>query len=327
MITEPSRLLHDATLKLGKGELKEAIDLVTKASKEIRGRLLLKNISPSEYSILKQLSYLLDCAALQYFILSKEEGIGTNDVSKLGRLCLSLGICNVLETLLLPLVRTYSSLNHEKQESSWLCQFNELLKQEIHDSVKRVVRDIRNERLRGPKEELNRSIKKIVNSADPTVEVVRELATRLGRRFEAGDFKQARKLYEYVRDEIQYIYDPFGIEEIQPPEVTLKLRSGDCEDQAILLTSLLLAIGFESALLFADANNDGLPDHVYSAVYIPKAPDYTKPFAKKKLNDGKNLHDWIPLDPTSLDSDFGVIPIEDLQIAKLVSIPAKKQKT
>ncbi|MCK4436153.1 transglutaminase domain-containing protein [Candidatus Bathyarchaeota archaeon] len=327
MITEPSRLLHDATLKLGKGELKEAIDLVTKASKEIRGRLLLKNISPSEYSILKQLSYLLDCAALQYFILSKEEGIGTNDVSKLGRLCLSLGICNVLETLLLPLVRTYSSLNHEKQESSWLCQFNELLKQEIHDSVKRVVRDIRNERLRGPKEELNRSIKKIVNSADPTVEVVRELATRLGRRFEAGDFKQARKLYEYVRDEIQYIYDPFGIEEIQPPEVTLKLRSGDCEDQAILLTSLLLAIGFESALLFADANNDGLPDHVYSAVYIPKAPDYTKPFAKKKLNDGKNLHDWIPLDPTSLDSDFGVIPIEDLQIAKLVSIQAKKQKT
>ncbi|MCK4320761.1 transglutaminase domain-containing protein [Candidatus Bathyarchaeota archaeon] len=327
MITEPSRLLHDATLKLGKGELKEAIDLVTKASKEIRGRLLLKNISPSEYSILKQLSYLLDCAALQYFILSKEEGIGTNDVSKLGRLCLSLGICNVLETLLLPLVRTYSSLNHEKQESSWLCQFNELLKQEIHDSVKRVVRDIRNERLRGPKEELNRSIKKIVNSADPTVEVVRELATRLGRRFEAGDFKQARKLYEYVRDEIQYIYDPFGIEEIQPPEVTLKLRSGDCEDQAILLTSLLLAIGFESALLFADANNDGLPDHVYSAVYIPKAPDYTKPFAKKKLNDGKNLHDWIPLDPTSLDSDFGVIPIEDLQIAKLVAIPTKEQKT
>lgn len=327
MITEPSRVLYDAILKLRKGELKEAIDLVTKARKEIRNRLLLKNIGASEYSILKQLSYLLDSTALQHFILSKKEGTETDNISKLGRLCLSLGICNVVETLLLLLARTHSGFNHEKQESSWLCQFNELLKQEIHGSVKRVVRDIRNERLRGPKEELNRSIKKIVDSADPTAEGVRELAIRLGRRFEAGDFKQARKLYEYVRDEIQYVYDPFGMEEIQPPEVTLRLRSGDCEDQAILLTSLLLAIGFESALLFADANNDGLPDHVYSAAYIPKAPDYTKPFAKKKLDDGKNLHDWIPLDPTSLDSDFGVIPIEDLQIAKLVSIPTKEQKT
>lgn len=300
---------------------------MTKARKEIRNHFSLKSTGSSEYGILKQISYLLDCATLHYFILSKEEEIGTDDVSKLGHLCLSLGICNVLETLLLPLVRTYSSLNHEKQESLWLCQFNELLKQEICDSVKRVVWNIRNKRLRGPKEELDRSIEKIVDSVDPTREGIRELATRLGRRFEAGDFKQARKLYEYVRDEIQYVYDPFGIEEIQSPQVTLKLRSGDCEDQAILLTSLLLAIGFESALLFADANNDGLPDHVYSAVYIPKAPDYTKPFAKKKLNDGKDLHDWIPLDPTSQDSDFGVIPIEDLEITKLVSIPTKQQKT
>jgi len=78
-----------------------------------------------------------------------------------------------------------------------------------------------------------------------------------------------------------------------------------------LLSSLLLAIGFETALIFADVDGDNVADHVYSAVYIPSAPDIYKPFASKKFS-GKDLHDWIPLDPTSEDLDFGVITLDNL---------------
>ena len=74
----------------------------------------------------------------------------------------------------------------------------------------------------------------------------------------------------------------------------------------------------------ACTDSDGVPDHVYSAVYIPEAPDYTKPFKRQQLADGKNLHDWIPLDPASQDSDFGVIPLQDLEMVKLVEVPPRK---
>ncbi len=323
---EPSYLLHDATVKLKRGELKAAIDLVAKARKDIQSHLQFKSLGSSEHDTLVQLTYLLNCAALQYFIRSKEEEISSDDTSKLCHLCLSLGICNILDTLFLPLAGTRSKLEHEIREFSWLRRFSEGLKQEIDETVKQVLEDIRSRKLEGSKEGLDQSIKKIVDSVNPSAEEVRNLAASLGRRFEAGDFKQARKLYEYVRDEIQYIYDPFGMEEIQKPELTLKLRSGDCEDQAILLASLLLAVGFKPALLFADADNDGLPDHVYTAVYLPRAPDYTKPFARKKTGDGKDLHDWVPLDPSAPDADFGVIPIGNLQISKFVSFPRRKQE-
>jgi hypothetical protein len=52
---------------------------------------------------------------------------------------------------------------------------------------------------------------------------------------------------------------------------------------------------------------------VYSAVHIPNAPELYKPFANKKIA-GKDLHDWIPLDSTSEDLDFGVITFDNLEI-------------
>ncbi len=198
-----------------------------------------------------------------------------------------------------------------------------MVREALCKSVRQVVGEIEGKEKAGLLKDVDRSVAKIIDSVDPNAAGLRELAIDLGRLFEAGDFKQARKIFEFVRDEIQYVYDPMGLEEVQPPTTTLKLRAGDCEDQAILLSSLLSAIGFESALIFADTNNDGVSDHVYSAVYIPTAPDYTKPFENKELKDGKNLHDWIPLDPASQDSDFGVIPVQDLQIVKLVPVRAR----
>lgn len=56
------------------------------------------------------------------------------------------------------------------------------------------------------------------------------------------------QIYKFVRDEIKYTEDyltyDYRFEYWQFPEETLRLRTGDCEDQAILLCTLLRAKGY-----------------------------------------------------------------------------------
>jgi len=325
ILTECNRLLQEAITRLGKGEVESAISSISEARKKLVVGFSLTTIGPDEYNVMRQIMHLMQCAMLHYFALAKREKAKENNVLTLTYLGQALGISASLDSLVFPLMQSYSKIEYARNEIQWLSKLNNIVREALWKSASQVVREIEGKGKAELTKDLDHTVAKIVNSVNPNAPGLRELAINLGRSFEAGDFKQARKIFEFVRDEIQYIYDPMGLEEIQPPETTLKLRAGDCDDQAILLSSLLLTIGFESALIFADTDNDGVADHVYSAVHIPKAPDYTKPFKRKKLDDGKNLHDWIPLDPTSQDSDFGVIPIQDLQITKLIPVPPQKK--
>lgn len=323
-LIECNRLLQEAINKLSKGEVENAISSLSEAKNKILANLSFTTIGENEQKIMYQLAVLMQCVMLHYFALSKREQIRENNVIALTYLGHALGISSILDSYLLPLIEKRSKTKFELDEILWLSKLNNLTRETLCKSSTDVVRKIKGKEKVGLLEGLDHSTVKIINSVNPNAPHVREFAIKLGRRFEAGDFKQARKIFEFVRDEIQYIYDPRNLEEIQSPETTLQLRAGDCEDQAILLSSLLSAIGFETALIFADTNNDQIPDHVYSAVLIPDAPEYTKPLQSKRLADGSNLHEWIPLDPVSQDSDFGVIPIQDLQIERLIPIPSQK---
>lgn len=53
-----------------------------------------------------------------------------------------------------------------------------------------------------------------------------------------------RTLQGYVRDTITYLPDVRDVETLQSPDLTLRQGSGDCDDKAILLASLLESIGF-----------------------------------------------------------------------------------
>jgi len=318
-------LLQEAITRLNRGEVESAISSLSEARNKLAASFSLTTIGPNEYDVMRQIIRLMQCAMLHYFALAKREQFRENNVLTLTYLGHALGISVALDSLLLPLIERYSKTKYTRDEILWLSKLNNLVRETLCKSVTKDVGKIEGKEKIGILKDVNRSVAKIVDSVNPNASRVRELAINLGRRFEAGDFKQARKIFEFVRDEIQYVYDPMGLEEVQSPETTLKLRAGDCEDQAILLSSLLSAIGFESALIFADTDNDKIPDHVYSAVFISAAPEYTKPFQRKKLDDGKDLHDWIPLDPASQDSDFGVIPIQDLQIVKLVPVQPQKK--
>lgn len=59
----------------------------------------------------------------------------------------------------------------------------------------------------------------------------------------SGFVDQVRRLQQWVQTNIRYIYDPPDVELVQTPQYTLQQRAGDCDDQSVLLASMLQATG------------------------------------------------------------------------------------
>lgn len=77
---------------------------------------------------------------------------------------------------------------------------------------------------------------------------IRELALRQVRRLPDKNFTaEANALFKFVRDNIRYVKDINGVETIHTPIELLKRGQGDCDDQSILLASLLESIGHPTA--------------------------------------------------------------------------------
>ena len=53
-------------------------------------------------------------------------------------------------------------------------------------------------------------------------------------------------VFDFVKYGIRYVRDIRGVETLQTPEATLKLKQGDCDDKATLLSALLESIGFKT---------------------------------------------------------------------------------
>ena len=70
-------------------------------------------------------------------------------------------------------------------------------------------------------------------------------------------------------ENLHYVSDPRGLEYVAPPEETLRTLSGDCDDFAVLLTSMYLSVGLRAAVALIDTNNDGVADHAASLVELP----------------------------------------------------------
>lgn len=99
---------------------------------------------------------------------------------------------------------------------------------------------------------------------------VRTLAQQLVQSCPENDRHcEAATLHAFVRDSIRYVGDIHDMETIQYPEQTLQLRSGDCDDKALLLASLLLSIGFPSRFCAVKVNGSNAYSHVLAQTLIP----------------------------------------------------------
>lgn len=111
---------------------------------------------------------------------------------------------------------------------------------------------------------------------------------------EKDDVSECRALFEYVRDHIRYTRDIYDVETISTPDKTLQGLIGDCDDQTVLLASLLEAVGYPTRFVIAGYTDDRTFEHVYLQVFA--------------------LDQWIDCDPTE-PHPFGWAPPDAACIA------------
>ncbi len=135
---------------------------------------------------------------------------------------------------------------------------------------------------------------------DPTNPLIKQTANKIITLSKCKSSKicNAKAVFYFVRNNINYVNDPVQSEYLNDAIGTLSSGSGDCDDFSILLSNLLQAIGIPTRYVF-------VPGHVYVQAYLPDA-----------LNRYKSEEDWINLDATCSNCEFGEITYESAQSEK-----------
>ena len=88
---------------------------------------------------------------------------------------------------------------------------------------------------------------------------------------------QVQAIFSWVRKNLEYVRDIYGVEELTRPDKIvhsvlngLNIHSSDCDDFAMLLSSLLRAVGFRTRLEALAVNQPEGYDHARAAVYMDK---------------------------------------------------------
>ena len=105
---------------------------------------------------------------------------------------------------------------------------------------------------------------------------------------------QAKAVYYFVRDNIDYVSDPIAKEYLEEPREVLVTQAADCESGTMLLASMLESIGVNAEIVF-------IPGHAFLRIQLKNAGN------KYKQPDG-----WIYLDWTCNNCEFGDIPYQNV---------------
>jgi transglutaminase-like putative cysteine protease len=144
-----------------------------------------------------------------------------------------------------------------------------------------------------------KTINRLVEPSQPDV---RARAAETARLYPgAYNIYQVCALFDMVKEEIKYVSDPRENDIWEPANVTLRIGAGDCEDQAILLSSMLEAVGGTTRIYLTD-------NHAFAAVYLGNGTKEAEAAVKgirayygnvdvNYLTD--EYGSWLMLDPTS----------------------------
>lgn len=102
---------------------------------------------------------------------------------------------------------------------------------------------------------------------------------------------QARAIQVFVQNSIEYRRDPPDVELVQTPQVTLQLKAGDCDDQAVLIAALLQATGHPAQFIAVGLNGQPL-SHVLTQTLIGTSWVAVETIEKRGLG-------WMPAGITS----------------------------
>lgn len=97
---------------------------------------------------------------------------------------------------------------------------------------------------------------------------VRQLAKKIVQPCPAKNIRcEVSRLHAFVSNKIRYVRDVQDVETVQAPDVTLRDKAGDCDDQAVLIGSLLCSIGHPVRFI-AVGFRPGVFSHVYAETPI-----------------------------------------------------------
>lgn len=116
-----------------------------------------------------------------------------------------------------------------------------------------------------------------------------------------GWIAQARAIQQWVQDNIRYIQDPYddqgGVELVQSPQKTLDYGAGDCDDQSVLVASLLSSIGHPSRFIAVGFKGGDL-SHVLTQTKVNNSGDDRRDWASVETIQCRPLG-WFPSGVTS----------------------------
>lgn len=136
-------------------------------------------------------------------------------------------------------------------------------------------------------------MRKLVDQAvsDPSfnrfaVEIVRGVAP-------FDHMREVQAVYQWVQRNIRYTMDPVTKEKLYSPQDLLKIRAGDCDDIAMLMGALVIALGFPARLvtIAANATDPNEFSHVYLEAEVPPGSGQ-----------------WVAMDAARSGAQFGVEP-------------------
>jgi len=139
-----------------------------------------------------------------------------------------------------------------------------------------------------PEEDVRTKKEKIRSAVDPTNPITRNKAVEIASQFSGGyNIQQLCSIYHYVKENWRNTSDPRGADFFSPASETIKTGesiarrdnvtvagAGDCDDFAILMASLIEAIGGTTRIVMAYEEMGG---HAYAEVYLGQSDsDQTK---------------------------------------------------
>jgi len=115
--------------------------------------------------------------------------------------------------------------------------------------------------------EINELAKKVSAAIEPTTPIVRDYAVNLAKKY-PGPYSVAQicAIWYHLKENWRYVNDPRSKEYLAPASETIKVGlAGDCDDFAILMASLIEAIGGSARVVIAQGKSGA---HAYCEVYM-----------------------------------------------------------
>lgn len=119
---------------------------------------------------------------------------------------------------------------------------------------------------------LQQRIQQKVNYKDS---VVRDFAVRNSLLYFDDYYPKYRQicrqfsLFKYIRENFKYVADPSDFDYFAPPQESIKLMAGDCDDYSIMMASVLKSIGAQVRIIWA-------PNHVYPELHCGNKSGFEK---------------------------------------------------